>query len=260
MKIELKDVSFGYNKGEPILHDISLELEGPGLVCIIGPNGVGKSTLVKCITKIQKPTEGDVLINGKSIMDMSTKEISKIVGYVPPFSEDFFSMTVIDTILIGRHNKQKWRTTKEDLDMVQRVMKLVGVENLSMRAFNQLSAGQHQKVVIARGLIEETEILVLDEPTSNLDVRHQVYIIELLRALAHASNIMILMISHDLNLASKYADKLILMSQPGIVKAVGTSEEIITKQNIEDVYQVECDIIDNHGRPSVLLGSTLTYE
>lgn len=260
MKIELRNVSFGYSKDSEILHDISFEIDGPGLICIIGPNGVGKSTIVKCMDKILTPTKGEILINDVDIKTMKTRDIAKIVGYVPPFSEDFFSMTVIDTILIGRHNHQKWKTTAEDLEMVQRVMSLVGVEQFAMRSFNELSAGQHQKVVIARGIIEETDILILDEPTSNLDVRHQVYIMELLRCLAEASGKMIIMISHDLNLAAKYAHKLILMSRPGIVKAIGTSEEIITKKNIEDVYQVECDIIEHNGRPTVLLGSPIIDE
>lgn len=257
MEIRFESVSFSYPNGVKVLHDIDLELNGTGLVCIIGSNGVGKSTLVKCMNKLLKPTSGKVYIDGKSVEDRSLKEISSLVAYVPTSSQDCFSMPVIDSILIGRHNHQKWKTTDEDIEIAHKVMRLMGIDDLSMRGLNELSAGQHQKVSLARGLIQDPKILILDEPTSNLDVKHQVYVTELLRGISKEKDMMVIMISHDLNLSSKYADKIVVMSSPGVIHSVGTPEEVITRDMVVEVYGVDCEIINNKGRPCVLLGTVL---
>ncbi len=255
--VELTNLSFGYSADAPVLRDISLKLEGPGLVCIIGPNGVGKSTLVKCINRLVHPTGGDVLVNGRSVKDYGRKELAETVGFVPAASVDVFAMPVIDTILIGRHNKHKWKTSPRDLEMVHRVMRLLDLEEFAMRGFNQLSAGQHQKVALARGLVQETPILILDEPTSNLDVRHQVYIAEMLRGIAVRENKLVIMISHDLNIAARYAHRIVMMSKPGIVYNTGTPAEVITEQAVSDIYGVECTVVQHKGSPHVILGSAL---
>ena len=173
MRMELKNVSFAYKSSQtPALHDINLVLEEPGLYCIVGPNGVGKSTMVKCMNRILKPTSGQVLLNDVDIQNMKLKEIAEHIGYVPVQTQDVFSMPVIDAILLGRQKANKWKTTDEDLEIAARVMKMMGIQDLAMRGFNHLSAGQHQKVAIARGLVQQPEMLILDEPTANLDVKH----------------------------------------------------------------------------------------
>lgn len=258
MRMELKNVSFAYKSSQtPVLHDINLVLEEPGLYCIVGPNGVGKSTMVKCMNRILKPTSGQVLLNDVDIQDMKLKEIAEHIGYVPVQTQDVFSMPVIDAILLGRQKANKWKTTDEDLEIAARVMKMMGIQDLAMRGFNHLSAGQHQKVAIARGLVQQPEMLILDEPTANLDVKHQVYVSELLRAMAIEENMIVLMISHDLNIAAKYAHKIIVMEH-GTVVDVGTSKDIITEDLVARVYEVECKIEDDEGRPHVVLGSVLS--
>lgn len=258
MKMELKNVSFAYKSSQtPVLHDINLVLEEPGLYCIVGPNGVGKSTMVKCMNKILKPTSGQVLLNDVDIQDMKLKDIAEHIGYVPVQTQDVFSMPVIDAILLGRQKANKWKTTDEDLEIAARVMKMMGIQDLAMRGFNHLSAGQHQKVAIARGLVQEPEMLILDEPTANLDVKHQVYVSELLRAMAIEENMIVLMISHDLNIAAKYAHKIIVMEH-GTVVDVGTSNDIITEDLVARVYEVDCKIENDEGRPHVVLGSVLS--
>ena len=258
MKMELKNVSFAYKSSQtPALHDINLVLEEPGLYCIVGPNGVGKSTMVKCMNRILKPTSGQVLLNDVDIQNMKLKEIAEHIGYVPVQTQDVFSMPVIDAILLGRQKANKWKTTDEDLEIAARVMKMMGIQDLAMRGFNHLSAGQHQKVAIARGLVQQPEMLILDEPTANLDVKHQVYVSELLRAMAIEENMIVLMISHDLNIAAKYAHKIIVMEH-GTVVDVGTSKDIITEDLVARVYEVECKIEDDEGRPHVVLGSVLS--
>ncbi len=256
-KIELSGVSFGYNPKHLIIRDIDLTIDEPGLYCIIGPNGVGKSTLVKCLNKILVPTSGKVSIDGTDIEEMSRKDIAKHIGYVPVATNETFAMSVLDTILVGRYNHRTWGSEHRDLEMAYRAMKLLRIRNLANRNFNELSAGQHQKVAIARGIVQETPVMILDEPTANLDVKYQVYVTELLRAFAEKKGIAVITISHDLNITSKYAHRIIMMARPGVVYTIGTPEEVMTKENIEAVYGIECEIENRGGYPYIILGGPL---
>ena len=187
---------------------------------------------------------------------MSKSEIAKLVSYVPASGMDCFSMPVIDAILVGRHNKQKWKTTKEDLQAVYEVMDLLGITDLAMHGCNELSAGQHQKVTLARGIVQDTDIMILDEPTANLDVKHQVYVTQLLRALADQNGKLIIMICHDLNIAARYASKVVVMSPPGVIECIGTPDEVIHTDTIENVYGIGCDVISYETRPHIILKSS----
>lgn len=251
MKLNVNGISFSY-PSKSVLNDITFDFDGPQLVAILGPNGVGKSTLIYCIDRILKPSGGAVLINDRDTREYPMKELAKTVGYVPYASSDTFPMTVVDAVLLGRHPHSNWKSTRADVKVVYDVLRMMGIEDLAKRQFNELSAGQHQKAMLARGLVQEPQILLLDEPTANLDVRHQLGVTKLLRDLAHERNMLIVMICHDLNIASKYADS-ILMMKDGTIFAAGTSQEVITKENIETVYDVRCTVIDDEGRPHVIL-------
>ena len=251
MKIEVKGVSFSYSS-KPVLNNMTFSFEGPQLVAILGPNGVGKSTLIHCIDRILKPTEGVVMVNEKNCAEYGMKELARTVGYVPYSSSDMFPMTVVDAVLLGRHPHSNWKSTKKDVRIVYDMLRRMGIEDLAKSQFNELSAGQHQKAMLARGLVQEPQILLLDEPTANLDVKHQLGVTKLLHDLSAERNMLIVMICHDLNIASKYADSIIMMKD-GTVFAVGTPEEVITKDNIETVYDVKCRIIEDEGRPHVIL-------
>lgn len=255
MKLKLEGLTFSYTS-VPVLEDITLELEGPKFVSILGPNGVGKSTLIHCINRIIEPTAGKVFIDGKDIGTFPLKELARTVGYVPYSTNDAFPLTVVDTILMGRHPHSRWNTMDKDLDVAYSVLKMLKIENLAMRNFNELSAGQHQKVMLARGLAQEPRILLLDEPTSNLDVRHQLDVTELLKKLSVERNLLIIMISHDINIAAKYADEIIMMHNGGIY-AVGTPEEVINPLNLEVVYGVESEIVKDGNRPHVILKGSI---
>ena len=258
MKLKMEGVSFGYGKMSPdIIHDINLEIEEPGLYCIIGPNGVGKSTMIKCINRINTPRSGRIYIDDVDIATMKLKEVAKHIGYVPVTTQDVFSMPVIDAILLGRQAKGKWRTNDDDLEIANRVMKMFGIQDLAMKGFNQLSAGQHQKVAICRGIVQEPEMLILDEPTANLDVQHQVYVTELLRGMAVKEGMIVLMISHDLNIAAKYAHKVIVM-EGGTITQVGDPNSVFSEEMIRRIYNVDCKIIEDQGRPHIILDSVLT--
>jgi iron complex transport system ATP-binding protein len=243
--IEFKNVNFGYTEDRIVLHDVNLVMDKPGLYCILGPNGVGKSTIVKCINKINEPLSGDVFLDGENLKDMELKEISQKVTFVPAHQTDAFSMSVLDTILVGRYNKSKWGSKKSDIKKVYETMKLLHIEDLAYRKYNELSAGQHQKVTIARGVVQETPVLILDEPTANLDVQYQIYVTEMLRAIAEKRGMIILMISHDLNITSKYAHYVIMLARPGYIYAYGKPEEILTTETIEKVYSVKSRIVQD---------------
>ena len=254
MEIKIDDVSFSYKGCEdrPVLNEISMLLREPQVVSILGPNGVGKSTLIHCINKILEPTKGVVFLNGRSTADYSLKEMAQHISYVPYTSSDSFPLTVVDTVLLGRHPHAGWKTTDEDLRIVYEVLERLEISDLAMRYFNELSAGQHQRVMLARGLVQDPEVILLDEPTSNLDIRHQLGISRMLRQLSRTDGILVIMISHDLNIAARYSDHIILMHE-GRIFAAGAPEEVLTVDNIRTVYGVESNIVVEGGKPYIIV-------
>jgi iron complex transport system ATP-binding protein len=258
-KVELKDLEFGYNAKNPVLKNISHVFDTPEFICIMGPNGVGKSTLIHCINKILTPTGGTVLINGRDTRELKLKEVAADIGYVPASSEDSFPLTVVDTVMVGMQNDYKFGVRKDDLQQVYDILKTLNIEHLAMRDFNELSAGQHQKVMLARGLVRSPPVVLLDEPTSNLDIRHQIEVTKILSEMPKKKNSIVIMISHDINITAKYADKILMISGGGIY-SYGTPSEVLTKEAIRDVYGVDADIIEVNGRPHVILNDSIPEE
>ncbi len=254
--LEVSDVTCGYGD-DPVLRDVTFSIDKPEYVCVIGPNGVGKSTLIKLIDGLVKPTSGSVSVFGKDVSEYGLKELSRLIGYVPVTSNDFSSMPVLDTVLVGRYSLQGWRTRSDDISAAVRALKAMGVDDLVDRRFDELSAGQRQKVSIARGLVQEPKMLMLDEPTANLDIRHQIYVSAFLRNLTDKAGMTCFTVSHDLNLAAKHATKILVLKKPGVVYDIGRPEEVITERMVRDVYGVCCDIVDDHGAPHVMLQDVL---
>ena len=252
MTVHIQAEDLGVSYGDNLVWEhINLDIEGPGLVSILGPNGVGKSTFMYTINKILEPTSGRVLLDGEDVMDLSFKDIAKKIAYVPQSSGETFAMTVMDTVLMGRYPHSGYAVTQQDLEIAADCLQKMHMGDYAMRNFNELSAGQHQRVMIARGLAQEPELLMLDEPTSNLDIYHQIYTMRLLRDIAHEKNMTILIICHDLNIASRFSDR-VIMFRKGTIYADGPSEEVLTEKTIYDVYNVKADIVPVDGRPYVI--------
>lgn len=247
--LELKNLSFSYD-GCEVFGNINLVIDCPGLYCILGPNGVGKTTLVKCINKLNTPTSGEVLLDGHNVSEMSLLDIARNVAYVPNGASSVFSMTVSEAIMLGRHPYAGWMTSDDDMEAVEEVVDLLGLKDYVDRDISELSSGQLQRVMIARGLVQEPEILILDEPTSNLDAKYQMDVMRFLKSYARDKNIIVLMICHDISLAAQYADSVILMEKGGI-RAVGNVSEVLTSESLSSVYDVKASVTNIDGKPHI---------
>ena len=250
MKIQVRDLEFGYTK-EKILKGIELSILPGEHVSIIGPNGAGKSTLIKCMDGLLKPQKGDIKIDGRCIRGMRREQIAKKIGYVPQSSASLFMLKVFDMVLLGRRPHTTWKNGEKDKKQVLNALRLLNIEHLAMKNFNEISGGQQQKVIVARAIAQETEMLLLDEATSNLDIRHQLEVMDIVRRLVDELGISAVMIVHDLNIAARYSDKIIMMHQ-GEIAAAGTPEEVLTEENISSVYGVEICIEAIKDKPYVV--------
>lgn len=251
MRLSARGLCFSYGT-EAVIHDVDLDLGEPGLTCVIGPNGAGKTTLAKCLNGLLRPTAGTVTMDGTDLHGMRLSDIALRMAYVPNHSTATFRMSVPEAVLMGRFPHARWSNSDRDLDVVDEVMSVMGLQDLSSKDIGSLSSGQLQRVLIARGLAQEPEVLVLDEPTSNLDVRSQMDVMGILGGYAEDRGVSILMVCHDLNLASTFADRVVMVAKGGVY-ADGPAHEVVTEANISDVYDVRSKVIDVEGRPHVIL-------
>ncbi len=235
MNLEVTNLSFHYPSNQ-VLNDVKFSVNRSECVAVLGTNGVGKSTLLKCINRILRYQEGDVSMCGDNIHSLSRNELAKRVGYVSQ-SSNFSETTVFDAILLGRKPYIKWDVMDSDLKLVQGIMERLSLSQYAMRTVTHLSGGETQKVAIARALAQQPEILLFDEPTSNLDLKNQLEVIELIKSIVKENNVSAVVTMHDLNLALRFADKFIMMKGGRIYAAGG--HEILTSENIKAVYDVD---------------------
>jgi iron complex transport system ATP-binding protein len=252
MRIFAKNIIFAYYK-EPVIHGVNFRIEPSEMLGIIGPNGSGKTTMLKCINRILNPRSGQILMDGRDIAGMKRLDISKQIGYVPQNSYGGYdSPTVFEVVLMGRRPHDKWASGRKDKNKVWEVLASMNLERFAARRFDELSGGERQKVMIARALAQEARILLLDEPTNNLDIKHQIDVMDLLKDLADSQGFSVCAVVHNLDLAAKYCDRTILMHR-GQVFASGPTPQVITTENIKSVYGVDIIIDHSHGRPHVVV-------
>jgi iron complex transport system ATP-binding protein len=243
--LEVKGLWFSYFK-EPILKDISFSIEKGEFVSIVGPNGSGKTTLLKCISKILSFQKGSIKLFGQDIKVLNPRKIAKKIASVPQETHIIFSFSCLEVVLMGRspHLGRFQMEGKEDLKVAQEAMRLTDTIDLSDRSIHSLSSGERQRVIIARALAQRPKILLLDEPTSHLDINHQQDIFDLLAKLNAEQELTIICVLHDLNLASLYSRRLILLRK-GKIYADGQPKEVITSKNINEVYGAKVLLSEN---------------
>lgn len=250
VKIKIQDISFGYSSTR-ILDNISVDIHKSSFVSIVGPNGAGKSTLLKCMNKILTPDSGDIHIDELDLRQMKRMEVAKNLAYVPQNSNRVFPTTVFETVLMGRRPHLGWFSNENDKEKVWQVLEEMGLEDLALCSFDELSGGQQQKILIARALAQDTGVILLDEPTSNLDIWHQLDVMENVKKLVNRRSVTALMVVHDLNMASKYSDQ-ILMMKNGKIVSTGKPDSVLTCENIASVYGVEAHVHNHAGIPYVM--------
>ena len=245
---DVDNISFAY-RNKKVLVDISFTVEKDDVVSILGPNGVGKTTLIKCISKVLTPASGAVFMEGVDLHQMSKRDIAKNIGYVAQKSETS-KTTVFDSVLLGRRPHFEWDITQKDVRLAGRVIHLLGLDDLALKYVDEISGGEYQLVQIARVLVQQPRVILLDEPTSSLDLSNQHMIMHLIRNIVKKNHMAAIMIIHDLNLAIRHSDKFVLMKQ-GMVYAAG-GHEVITPENIKVVYNIDAYVERVRGIPVVI--------
>lgn len=243
--LDVKDIETFYGDRK-VLERICLSAE-KGFIGIIGPNGSGKTTLLRSISRVLKPKGGVILLDGRDVYKLKAKDVAKNMAVVPQDSHIRFDFTVSEAVLMGR-NPHLGRFEIEgtrDMEIAERAMRLTNTWHLACRSITQISGGERQRVVIARALTQEPRILLLDEPTSNLDINYQTEILDCIRELS--KELTVIAVFHDLNLAARYCDRLILMDK-GRVTAHGKPEEVLTQERIESAYGIKVIVKQDSGR------------
>ncbi|MDD4544424.1 MAG: ABC transporter ATP-binding protein [Bacteroidales bacterium] len=245
MIIEVKNLS--YKAGEKtILSDINFSLKAGGFYIVLGRNGSGKTTLLKSLSKSIIIEDKKVFINNEDINNYSPKRLAKQLSIVPQHTEFLFDFSAFQIVMMGRMPYQKLLQTdsSKDFEIVKESMQSTNTWHLRNQSIKQLSGGELQRVIIARALTQKTPIILLDEPISNLDIKHQFEIMELLKKINNERQTTIFLILHDLNLAYKYGDEILIMEY-GKLKLFGDKQDILNTQNIEDIFKVNANIVDN---------------
>lgn len=238
MRVEACDVQCVLNANR-ILKGVSMAVGDREMVGVIGPNGSGKSTLLKCIYRILHPSGGAVKLDGKALLDYTTKESARILAVVAQHNYYNFEFSVQDVVLMGRapHKRALERDNAQDYQIVAQALETVGMTAFAQRSFSTLSGGEQQRVILARALAQQTPCLILDEPTNHLDIKYQLQLMDLVRGLDRT----VITAVHDLNVAAMYCDRLYALKDGRIV-GQGTPQELLTPGFIREVYEVEAEV------------------
>ncbi|HEY5901335.1 MAG TPA: heme ABC transporter ATP-binding protein [Anaerolineales bacterium] len=252
--LRIHELTVAYGK-QRVLERVTFGVDSGEVVALVGPNGAGKSTLVRAVSGVVPIEHGEVHVDGSQLSRLSTMERARYLAVVPQARSLPPAFTVYETVMLGRTPHVGWlgRTGAPDRERVQYALEHTQMESLAERYVGELSGGEQQRVLLARALAQDTPVLLLDEPTTHLDLQHRESLIRLIRELASSKNLAILMVLHDLNLAGLYADRVAMLVQ-GQLQAIGTPAEVLTAERLSQIYQMPVRVIAHpeYGTPLVL--------
>lgn len=253
--LKVENLKTGY-QGEIVIEKLDITFKENKITSIIGSNGCGKSTLLKSVGRILKPEGGVIYLNGESILKKPTKEVAREMAILPQAPNAPSGITVLELVSYGRfpHNN---KLTQSDMEIINKAIHITGLDDYKDRIVDNLSGGQRQRVWIAMAICQQTDIILLDEPTTYLDMAYQLEVLLLLKELNRKYNTTIIMVLHDLNLASRVSDELVAIKKGKIIKA-GTPKEVMTKEILREVYDIEANLIyDIETESTVCISYTL---
>ena len=245
--IKITNLNFSYGKHR-ILDAINLSFEASQIVSLVGPNGSGKSTLLKCLCRILKSTDNTIFIDGKALEHYSRREMAQLIAYVPQQPAMNLAVSVIDAVKIGRSPYIGYTLSKNDENIVFKVIEQLGLTEHAFRSLRELSGGERQRVLLSRAIAQQARILLLDEPTSALDLKNQLEMATLLRAIQKQQQLTVIVAIHDLNLAARFSDSVVQLKQ-GKIYAHGSWNETMTEQSILEIYGVQAFLSEVQGFP-----------
>ncbi|MGL4762009.1 MAG: ABC transporter ATP-binding protein [Sarcina sp.] len=247
--LELKNISFSYGNKQ-ILKNVGFTANTGEFVGILGVNGCGKTTLLKSINKINKISSGEILLGGDNVLDLKGDKIAKKIAYVPQMLGESYEVNVTEFLMMGRKPYVSWGFSDSDIEIVENTMKELNIDHLAQKGFNELSGGQKQKILIARALVQEADVYLLDEPISFLDIKNQIEVLKILKKLANERNKIVIVVIHDLNMAIKFADKILLVKE-GESFACGPTMDVLSSENIKSIYEVDVKVVENNIIPQI---------
>lgn len=255
--IEVKDLRFRYNsKLRDVLKGISFESEENTVISILGPNGTGKTTFLKCLSGVNRPTSGSVTVDGTDIAKISPRDLSKKIAFVPQ-SVPVSKLSVFDSVMLGRRPYFDLSPSKSDIDMVSEVIDRMELTHISLKYVDEISGGEFQKTQIARAIAQEPSVLILDEPANNLDIANQHLTMRMIMDAVRLRGMCTIMTMHDINLALHYSDKFLFLLDEE-VRVYGGSE-IVTSELIKEIYGADMEVIEYRGLPLVVPDESLKY-
>ena len=248
--LNVENLSFHYRNGPEILRQVSFSLEDGQFLAILGNNGAGKSTMLKCFNQILRVEGGHGWIDGEDLLTMTHREVAQRVAFV---SQNIPStqMTVHDVVMLGRRPYMRWGFTEEDHRIVHEAMDRLHLSDMRGRFLNELSGGERQKVRLARALAQQPKVLLLDEPTSSLDIQNQYQVLDIVRDICRTSTITAVMVIHDLNLALRFCDRFLLLKDGQVYRSGDSS--ILDRQALREVYGVNAHVATVEGKSIVLV-------
>ena len=258
--LDVRKLSFSW-PGRDVLHEIDFKVEQNQLVSVLGVNGAGKTTLLKCINRILSYNSGEVKLQSNDMAKLPLINVARHIAYVPQSVGTNFPMNVFDVVLLGRRPHLNWFVGEADRQKVSESLHYLNLKDFAFRRYDQLSGGERQRVVLAKALAQDPDLYLLDEPTSDLDLKNQIIIMEKLQALVKDSDraCSALVAIHDIDMAARFSDKILLLHE-GVIHAFGTPLEVLTPENIAKVFGVEAEIVNNSSLMRIIIKGAMRPE